>query len=123
MVTLVNLRPTSSDNENETDVEGYSNEYEEDRVITYNEYSADANERLIDHRPAYEKITNYKAALQLDEKVFPIQVKCQALGPEDKIVGRYDSNPMLKSMIYEVDFHGVQVKDYATNVIGENVFS
>ena len=66
---------------------------------------------------------NSKVALYLDEKVVAVQVKQRQLGPECKIVGSYNVNTMLNSMIYEVEFPDVQVEDYAVNVIAENILS
>ena len=83
----------------------------------------DADGKLIDQQPAYKKIPNAKGALQLDEKLVSGWVKQEALGPEVKKVGRYNVNPMLKNMIYEVDFPDIQMKDYAENVIAKNMLS
>ena len=49
--------------------------------------------------------------------LFPGGVKQRVLEPEVNIVGRYDANPMLYSMIYEVELPGVQLKDNLVNVI------
>ena len=66
---------------------------------------------------------NVKVELQLDEKVVSGKVKHRLLAPEDNMAGRYDANPMLNSMIYEGEFPDGQVKDYAANVITENMIS
>ena len=50
-------------------------------------------------------------------------MKRQSLGLEGKIVGRYDDNPIMNSMIYEVELPESQVKDYAENVIARNMLS
>ena len=65
-------------------------------------YFVDKNERLIDQQHEYNKTMNSKVAIQLDEKVVTGQVKQQELLPEGKIVGRYNENPMMNSMIYGV---------------------
>ena len=83
----------------------------------------EANGRLIGELPAQDKILNVDLALQLDEKVVAGRVKRQSLGLEGKIVGRYDDNPIMKSMIYEVELPESQVKDYAENVIARNMLS
>ena len=79
------------------------------------------NGRLIGWKPAYNNILNTGVSLQLDERVVAGQVKREALGPEFKIVGRYNANPTLNSIIYEVDFPYGQVKDYSVNVITDNM--
>ena len=74
------------------------------------EDSVDVNGILIAQKPAYDNILNFKIALQWDEKVVADQAKQRELGPEGKIFGRYDANPMLKYMIYEVDFPDGQMQ-------------
>ena len=39
------------------------------------------------------------------------------------IVGGYNYNPFLNSMIYEVELPDAQVKNYAGNIIAENMLS
>ena len=78
---------------------------------------------MIDHQPTYNKILNARVALQLDKSFVAVRVKHQSLGPEGNIVGRYNSNPMMNSMIYGVEFPDVQVKDYAAYFIYENILS
>ena len=45
------------------------------------------------------------------------------LVPKHKIVGNYDANPMLNSMIYGVESPDGQVKDYGANIIAKNILS
>ena len=40
-----------------------------------------------------------------------------ACGPDVTIVGRYDENPMLNSIVYEVEFQDRQFKEYSANSI------
>ena len=47
----------------------------------------------------------------------------RATGPDGKTGGKYDDNPFLNSMIYEVEFPDGQVKEYAANVIAENMLT
>ena len=39
------------------------------------------------------------------------------------MAGTYDDNPFLNTIIYEVEFPDGQVKDYAANVIAENMLT
>ena len=48
-------------------------------------------------------------------------VKHRALGPDGKVSGKYDHNPMNNSIICEVKFIDGMVKEYAANVIVENM--
>ena len=45
------------------------------------------------------------------------------MDPEGHTVGVYDDAPRLNSVVYEVEFNDGQVKEYAANVIAENMMS
>ena len=79
----------------------------------YIEDSVDVNGGFIDQKPAYDMIVNAWVALHLDVKVVVGWVKWRALEQDGKVVGSYNTNSMLRSMIYEVELPDVQVKDYA----------
>ena len=46
-----------------------------------------------------------------------VKVKKKALNPDDQTNGSYDENPMLNSIIYEVEFYDGHVKEYSANTI------
>jgi hypothetical protein len=51
------------------------------------------------------------------------KVSQRAIGPDGRTVGSYDDNPYLNSVVYEVEFPDGQVKEYAANVIAENMLT
>jgi hypothetical protein len=51
------------------------------------------------------------------------KVARRALGPDGRVTGTYDENPMLNSIIYEIEFPDGQVKEYAANFIAENMLT
>jgi len=61
--------------------------------------------------------------LQLENEMVLEKVKQRALGPDGTVVGTYDDNPYLNSIVYEVEFPDGQVKEYAANLIAENMLS
>jgi hypothetical protein len=73
--------------------------------------------------PAYDRILNSEVSLQLGEDMAVGKVARRALGPDGRVTGIYDENPMLNSMIYEIEFPDGQVKEYAANVITENTLT
>jgi hypothetical protein len=87
------------------------------------EDTVDANGRLLNQLPAYDKIINSVVALQLGESLYMGKVTQRALGPDGTRAGTYDDNPMLNSIVYEVEFPNGQVKEYAANVITENMLT
>ena len=47
----------------------------------------------------------------------------RTIGPDREVTGTYDNNPFLNSMIYDVEFLDGQVKEYAANIIAENMLT
>ena len=42
---------------------------------------------------------------------------------DGKAIGTYDDNPMLNTMVYEIEFPDGQVKEYSANIIAENMLT
>ena len=107
--------------------ESVFDEYEDDdenkRVIPDVEDTVDVTSKLLNQHPAYDQIINAEVALQLEEEVTTGKVTHRALGPDGQVAGTYDDNPFLNTIIYEVEFPDGQVKDYAANVIAENMLT
>ena len=51
------------------------------------------------------------------------KVTQRAVGYDGQTAGTYDDNPMNNTMVYEVEFPDGQVKEYAANIIAENMLS
>ena len=82
----------------------------------------DARGKDINANPPYDKMINLHVQLQHNNMMQTGKVKRRALGPDGKVTGLYDQNPTKNSIIYEVEFPDGQVKEYAANVIAENIF-
>ena len=83
----------------------------------------DSTGKLLDQQPDYDKLINAKILLQLDDKMVMGKVKGRSLGDDGKVVGSYDDNPILNSIIYNVEFPDRQVKEYLPNIPTENMLS
>ena len=83
----------------------------------------DSTGKLINQQPAYDQIINAEVQLQLGEEMVNGKVIQRAIGPDGKVTGTYDNYPFLNSIIYDVEFHDGQVKEYAANIIAENMFT
>ena len=64
---------------------------------------------------------NAEVQLQLGEEMVAGKVLQRTIGPDGKVTGTYDSNPYLNSIIYDVEFPDGQVKEYAANLVAENM--
>ena len=47
----------------------------------------------------------------------------RSLGPDGVIVGKYDDNLALNSIVYDVEFPAGKIREYAANVIAENILT
>ena len=51
------------------------------------------------------------------------KVTQRTIGPDGQVTRIYDNNPYLSSIIYDVEIPYAQVKEYAANIIAENMLS
>ena len=93
------------------------------RTVPEMEDVVDANGRLLNQQPAYDLMINAEVLVQKEGEMERGTVRQRALGPDGRVVGEYDSNPILNSLIYEVEFSDGQVREYAANVIAENMLT
>ena len=83
----------------------------------------DSTGKLINQQSAYDQIINAEVQLQLGEEMVNGKVIQRTIGPDGKVTGTYDNNPFLNSIIYDVEFPDGQVKEYAANIIAENMLT
>jgi hypothetical protein len=117
--------PKKNDTEDldDNEFEEYEDDDEPKRTVPDIEDMVDANGKLLNQQPAYDKILNSEVSLQLGESMTVGKVTKRAIGPDGTVAGTYDENPCLNTMIYEVEFPDGQLKEYAANVIAENMLT
>jgi hypothetical protein len=116
--------PKPTDDENlDDDFEFEEYEDEPKRIVPDIEDTVDANGKLLNQQPAYDKILQSEVSLQLGESTTVGKVPKRAIGPHGTVAGTDDKNPCLNTMIYEVEFPDGQIKEYAANVIAENMLT
>ena len=87
------------------------------------EDSVNHNGQLLNQHPAYDRLLIAEVQLQLGEEYVTGKIRRRALGPDGNIIRKYDNNPYLNSVMYEVEFIDGQVKGYGANIIAENMLS
>ena len=103
---------THANSDNNLDFEAYEDDVEAERHIPEIEDAVDANGRLINQQPAYDKMINQEVMLQQDGETVSCTVKRRTIGPDGKVMGTYDDNPYANSILYDVEFPDGQVKEY-----------
>ena len=101
--------------------EHYEDDVEQPRIVPDIEDTVDANGRLLNQQPAYDTLLNAEVRMNLGDDLTRGTVKRRAAGADGKAIGTYDDNSMLNTMVYEVEFPDGQVKEYAANLIAENM--
>ena len=87
------------------------------------EEHVDSTVRLINQQPFYDVLINAEVELQSGELMQTGKVIGRSVNHEGAIDGSYDDNPMLNSLLYDVEFPDGQVKEYSANLIAENILT
>ena len=87
------------------------------------EDSVDSKGKLVNQLPAYDCLLNTEIMVQAEEGQVSGKVIKQAFGPDGKVIGKYDDNPYLNSIMYEVELADGRIKEYGANIIAENMLS
>ena len=101
----------------------YHDQDEPARCIPEIEDVVDIEGKLLCQQPAYDRIINAEVLLQHGDKVQSAKVLQQSIGPNGLIAGKYDDNPALNSIVYDVEFPDGTVKEYSANIIAENMLT
>ena len=96
---------------------------EQPRVIPDIEDTIDSAGRLLNQQPTYDVLLNSEVLLNQGDEVKCGTVKQRAMGADHKTIGTYDDNPVLNTMVYEVNFPDGYVKEYAANIIAKNMLT
>ena len=94
----------------------YENPDEPARTVPEVEDTVDARGHLPSQQPAYDKRINAEVQLQLGDDMTNAKVRKRASGPDGTVIGTYDDNPILNSMVHKVEFPDGQIKEYSVNM-------
>ena len=105
-----------------------NNEVDNDETTTSKQHidiedSVDSQGRLMNQLPAYDNLLNAEIMVQAEEGQVSGKVIKQALGLDGKVIGKYDDNPYLNSIMYEVELVDGRIKEYRANIIAENMLT
>ena len=69
-----------------------------------------------------DQLINAEVLLPQGEATSLARVVRTAVGSDGKVIGEYNDNPVLNTLIYECEFPDGTVKEYAANQIAESIF-
>ena len=118
--------PNKDDANITTDTE--DDEVDNDETVTRKQHidiedSVDSQEKLMNQLPAYDRLLNAEIMVQAEEGQVSGKVIKRAFSLDGKVVGKYDDNPYLNSIMYEVELADGRIKEYGANIIAENMLT
>ena len=81
----------------------------------------DASGKPVDRQSMTDMLINAEVLLPQGEKMQMAKVVRRTVDENGKVIGTFDNNPILNSMIYECEFPDGVTKQYAANIIAENI--
>ena len=87
------------------------------------EDSVDSHGTLMNQLPAYDRLLNAEIMVQAEEGQVSGKVIKRVFGPDGKVAEKYDNNPYLNSIMYEVELADGRIKEYGANIIVENMLT
>ncbi|KAL7538844.1 hypothetical protein ACHAXR_009411 [Thalassiosira sp. AJA248-18] len=81
----------------------------------------DATGKPINQQSVSDLLINAEVLLPQGEDMQMAKVVRRAVDEDGKLIGTFNDNPVLNSMIYDLEFPDGAIKQYAANVIAENI--
>ena len=82
----------------------------------------DATGAPIDQQPLYDKLIHAEINLPQGDRVRRAKVIGRTVDSDGRTIGTYNDNPIINTLVYDVEFPDGEVKEYAANTIAENLF-
>ena len=85
--------------------------------------AVDCNGKAINQTLPWDTLINAETALHHGDETVIGKVARRALGHDGTVTGRHDENPILNSIVCDVEFPDGQIKECAADVLSENLLS
>ncbi len=83
----------------------------------------DSDGTSVFEKPITDKWIHAELHLPQGESIQSAKVIGRAMDSEGNLIGKYDDNPMLNTLVYDVEFPDGEIKEYSANVIAENMYA
>jgi hypothetical protein len=83
----------------------------------------DSTGKVLNQQPMWDKMINAEIILQQGDKLQLGKVKRRSIDDNSKTIGTYSDNPIMNSIVYEVEFPDGELNEYAANILAENMLS
>ena len=103
----------------------YSEPYGDDTTSEHEPFEADlvdaAGKPILMHSLT-DVLINAEVLLSKDDSTALARVIRRAVDSNGKVIGEWDSNPILNTLVYECEFNDGTIKEYSANVIASNIY-
>ena len=83
----------------------------------------EANGKAMFEKPITDMLIHSEVHLPQGDTMRSAKVLGRSKGPDGKIIGSYDHNPLLNTLVYDVQFPDGEIREYSANVIAENMYA
>jgi hypothetical protein len=83
----------------------------------------DSTGKVLNQQPMWDKMINADIILQQGDKLQRGKVKRRSIDDNGKTIGTCSDNPIMNSILYEVEFPDGELREYAANILAENMLS
>jgi hypothetical protein len=83
----------------------------------------DSTGKVLIQQPMWDKLINTEIIQQEGDKLQRGKVKRRSIDDNGKTMGAYSDNPIMNSIVYEVEFPDGALKEYAANILSDNLLS
>jgi hypothetical protein len=102
----------------------YSDDVEPDPVqLPKDNDPTDTNGNAMFEKPLTDRWIHAELHLPQGEELKSAKVINRAKDSDGNFIGTYDDNPVLNSMVYDVEFPDGDVRQYSANIIAQNMYS
>ena len=108
---------------NNNDFVPYEDDDETPRLIPELDDPVDANNKAMNVQSAYNQLVCMELELPYHDTMELAKVIGMSIRPDGTTAGTYDPHPHLNAIIYDEEFDDGKIKEYAANVIAENMLS
>ena len=100
----------------------YEDEDGAHRNIPKNE-TVDAAGKSLFQQLVTDTLIQTDALLPHGEEILAAKVICHTLDENGKVMGKHSDNPILNTLMYDVEFPDVTIHPYSANVISNNIYA
>ena len=82
-----------------------------------------SNEETTFEHSLHDSLIHVEVLLPHNDEICKMIVRGRHTNKNGEVIGQFDVNPLLNNIIYDVEFADGTIKEYAANVIAQNMYA